>query len=78
MNDGADTLNVQVSGSMDISAGGLTTISNVETGSFTGTGGDDSITLTGAQLNAILIGSSGTISLGAGTDTINLTSTSSI
>ena len=52
-------------------------MSNVDTGNLTGTTGTDSITLTGAQLNAILIGS-GTINLGSGTgDTINLTSTSS-
>ena len=52
-------------------------MSNVDTGNLTGTSGTDSITLTGAQLNAILIGS-GTINLGSGTgDTINLTSTSS-
>ena len=51
-------------------------MSNVETGNLTGTSGTDSITLTGAQLDAILIGSA-TINLGSGTgDTINLTSTS--
>ena len=52
-------------------------MSNIDTGNLTGTSGTDSITLTGAQLNAILTGS-GTINLGSGTgDTINLTSTSS-
>ena len=51
-------------------------ISNVETGNLTGTSGTDTVTLSGAQLDAILIGS-GTINLGTGTgDTINLTSTS--
>jgi hypothetical protein len=40
-----------------------------------GSTGDDTLTLTGAQLDAILIGG-GTINLGSGTDTINLTSTS--
>ena len=52
-------------------------MSNIDTGNLIGTSGTDSITLTGAQLDAILIGS-GTINLGSGTgDTINLTSTSS-
>ena len=70
-----DTLNVVANG--DISQLALATMSNIDTGNLTGTSGTDSITLTGAQLNAILIGS-GTINLGSGTgDTINLTSTSS-
>jgi hypothetical protein len=75
MNDGADVLNVLASG--DISGDvTLPTVSDVETGNLTGTNGSDSVTLTGTQLNAILIGA-GTINLGAGTaDTINLTSTS--
>ena len=75
MNDGTDVLNVVASG--DISSDvHLPTVTDVETGNLTGTAGDDSVTLTGAQLDAILIGS-GTINLGGGTgDTINLTSTS--
>ena len=72
---GTDTLNVVASG--DISPLAHATMSNVETGNLTGTTGTDTMTLTGAQLDAILIGS-GTINLGSGTgDTINLTSTSS-
>ena len=72
---GTDTLNVVASG--DISQLALATMSNIETGNLTGTSGTDTVTLTGAQLNAILIGA-GTINLGSGTgDTINLTSTSS-
>uniref|UniRef100_UPI00313806A2 beta strand repeat-containing protein n=1 Tax=Polaromonas sp. YR568 TaxID=1855301 RepID=UPI00313806A2 len=48
----------------------------ITTGNLTGTVGADTITLTGAQLDAILAGA-GTINLGAGTgDTLNLTSTS--
>ena len=70
---GTNVLNVVASG--DISAGAMPTVSNVTTGNLTGTSGNDSITLTGAQLDAIIIGA-GTINLGAGTDTINLTSTS--
>ena len=72
---GTDTLNVVANG--DISQLALATLSNIDTGNLIGTTGTDSITLTGAQLNAILTGS-GTINLGSGTgDTINLTSTSS-
>ena len=70
---GTNILNVVASG--DISTRTVPTVSNVTTENLTGTGGNDSITLTGAQLDAIIIGS-GTINLGAGTDTINLTSTS--
>ena len=72
----SDTLNVLASGTVTISGGGTPTISNSETGNLTGSGANDSITLTGAQLDAIIIGT-GTINLGLGTDTINLTSTSS-
>ena len=72
--NGTDTLNVVARG--EISQLVLATMSNIDTGNLTGTAGTDSITLTGAQLDAILTGS-GTINLGAGTgDTINLTSTS--
>lgn len=71
---GANVVNVAADG--DISASGMPTVSNVTTGNLTGTGSDDSVTLTGLQLDGILIGS-GTIDLGAGTgDTINLKTTS--
>ena len=70
---GTNVLNVVAGG--DISAATTPTISNVTTGNLAGTSGNDSITLTGAQLDTIIIGG-GTINLGAGTDTINLTSTS--
>ena len=73
LGSGTNVLNVVASG--DISAGTTPTVSNVTTGNLTGTSGNNSITLTGAQLDAIIIGA-GTINLGAGTDTINLTSTS--
>ena len=73
LGSGTNVLNVVASG--DISAGPTPTVSNVTTGNLTGTSGNDTITLTGAQLDAIIIGA-GTINLGTGTDTINLTSTS--
>ncbi len=69
-----DVLNVLANG--NISALAIPAISNVETGNLTGTSGTDTVTLSGTQLDAIIIGS-GTINLGTGTgDTINLTSTS--
>jgi Ca2+-binding RTX toxin-like protein len=73
MVSGTDVLNIIANG--DISAATMATLTNVDTGNLIGTSGNNTITLTGAQLNAIIIGA-GTINLGAGTDTINLTSTS--
>ncbi len=74
---GTDVLNVKVAGTVDISGLGTPAVLNVETGNLTGTSGDDRLTLTGAQLNAILDGPSSKIDLGAGDDdTIYLTSDS--
>jgi hypothetical protein len=71
---GTNVLNVVASD--DISAAGSPTVVNVTTGNLAGTGGDDSVTMTGLQLDNIIIGG-GTIDLGAGNDdTINLKSTS--
>ena len=72
LGSGTNVLNVVASG--NISAAATPTVSNVTTGNLTGTSGNDN-TLAGAQLDAIIIGA-GAINLGAGTDTINLTSTS--
>lgn len=72
---GTNVVNVLANGA-DISASGVPMVDHVDTGNLVGTGGDDSITLTGLQLDHIIVGN-GTIDLGAGThDTINLTSTS--
>ena len=68
---GTDTLNVNVSGTVDISASGTPSLNSVENVNMTGTSGADTIKLTGSQLNAFE-----SINLGAGTDTINITSTS--
>ena len=74
LDDGLDVLNVRVNG--DISTLGVVgSISGVDTGNLIGTNNDDNVKLTGAQLDAILIGSGG-IDLGDGTDTLYLTSTS--
>ena len=70
---GTNVLNVVASG--DIHSLTIPTIGNIATGNLVGTSGDDTVTLTGAQLDAIIIGT-GTINLGGGIDTINLTSTS--
>jgi VCBS repeat-containing protein len=75
---GVNTLNVVASvvGAGNGNPGtGPASISNVTTGNLVGTGGNDTMTASGAQLDAIIIGA-GTIDLGGGTDTINLTSTS--
>ena len=73
---GADVLNVTFSGAVNISAAGTPVVSNVETSNLTGSSGADTLTLTGAQLDAI-IQAAGTIDLAGGsTDTIALTSTS--
>jgi len=71
---GTNTLDTVASG--NISASALPAISNVATGNLAGSTGTDTVTLTGAQLDAMLIGA-GTIDLGAGTgDTITVTTTS--
>jgi len=70
LGSGSNVLNVVASGGHFGRSNA--TVSNVTTGNLTGTSGNE--TLTGAQLDAIIIGA-GTINLGAGTDTINLTST---
>jgi Ca2+-binding RTX toxin-like protein len=73
---GTDILNVKADGDISGSGAPIPTLSNIETGNLIGTSGTDTITLSGGQLDAILIGS-GTIDLGSGSgDTINLTSTS--
>src|SRR6185503_10273879 len=59
LGSGTNVLNVVASG--DISAQPTPTVSNVTTGNLTGTSGNE--TLTGAQLDAIIIGA-GTINLG--------------
>ncbi len=75
LDTGTDVLNVFADNS-DISADGTPAMSGIETGNLVGDGGNNSVTLTGGQLDAILQGS-GTIDLGGGaTDTINITSTS--
>ncbi len=69
---GNNTLNVKVGGSIDISGDGAPVLVGIQNRNLIGSSGDDSITLTGRQLNAF-----NEIDLGAGdADTIKLTSTS--
>jgi hypothetical protein len=70
---GTNTLNVVVSGAATLSS--LPTLTGVQTVNVIGSAGADTLTLTGAQLNA-LISSGATIDLGNGADTLVLTSTS--
>jgi len=72
---GGAVVNVIASAPADITAAGPPVVNNVDTGNLRGTGGDNIITLTGEQLDAIIIGD-GTIDLGDGIDVIRLTSTS--
>ncbi len=73
LHGGSDTLFVRASG--DISGLGVHHARNVETGGLVGTGGADSVTLTGRQLDAILTGAA-SIDLGNGNDTLLLASPS--
>ena len=75
LDGGTDILNVQATGTEDISGGSLPTVSNVETGNLTGSAGADDLTLTAAQLDAIITGA-GTIALDGGTDVIRIDGTS--
>jgi Ca2+-binding RTX toxin-like protein len=74
---GTDNSRVQVNGTVDVTALGTPTVSNAENGFLTGSAGVDIVTMTGAQLDALVYGS-GTIDFGGNTDTLNLTSNSSI
>lgn len=71
---GTDRINVFAAG--DISALGTPVVANVESGYLFGDGSNNDFTVTGAQLDAILIGA-GTIGFGGGSgDILNITSTS--
>ncbi|MEZ5902635.1 MAG: PA14 domain-containing protein [Alphaproteobacteria bacterium] len=72
---GTDTSRVQVSGAVDVTVSGTPTVSNAEHGYLTGSAGADILTITGAQLDALIFGS-GTINFAGGADTLNITSTS--
>jgi Ca2+-binding RTX toxin-like protein len=73
---GTDNSRVQVNGTVDVTALGTPTILNAENGFLTGSAGADTLTISGAQLDALVYGA-GIIDFGNGADTLNLTSTSS-
>ena len=68
---GNDVINVNVTGTTDLSAATFPTITNVEAVNLVGSGGTDSVTLTGAQANIFT-----SVNFNAGSDTRTLTSTS--
>ncbi len=73
---GIDALNVTLGGgAVDLGAGVVLRVRGVETGNLVGTDDADFVTLSGRQLDTILIGLGG-IDLGEGPDTLSLTSAS--
>ncbi|MGE0503572.1 MAG: DUF5801 repeats-in-toxin domain-containing protein [Rhizobiaceae bacterium] len=70
---GSDTLDVNVTGSQDVSLLGITNLTGVESRGMSGSGGDDTLTLTTAQLNAFITGGTTVgINLAGGSDTVTL------
>ncbi len=72
-----DKVNIEVSGNVDFSSFTFPTVTGVGAQNLVGSSSNDTITLTGAQLDAILLGG-GTIDLGGGSNTIKLTSPSAV
>lgn len=75
LNAGVDNSRVQVSGTVNVTALGTPVVTNAENGFLVGSGGNDDVTISGAQLSALIFGA-GNINMGTGFDTINITSTS--
>ena len=73
---GTDNSRANVTGTVDVTALGIpTNINNVENGFLTGSTGNDNLTITGGQLDALIFGA-GIIDFDTGTDVLNITSTS--
>ncbi|MEZ5902633.1 MAG: type I secretion C-terminal target domain-containing protein [Alphaproteobacteria bacterium] len=72
---GGDIIRAQIDGVYDAVANGVPTVTNVEGGYLIGSANADTLTASGAQLDALVYGT-GTINMSANTDVINLTSTS--
>jgi Ca2+-binding RTX toxin-like protein len=70
-----DVLTITISGNVTFPTG-IPTITGVETIKLVGGINNDSVTFTGAELNALLATATNSIDLGGGTDAIYLTSTS--
>ena len=75
LGDGTDTTNIAISGTINVSALGTPTTSNVEIGNLTGSTGNDQLTITGTQFDALVFGG-GILDLDTGTDYIYLNTTS--
>lgn len=73
-----DVLNVNVTGSVDISGGTNPNLTSIDVINVNGTSGFEALTLNGDQLDQLLGSASTTINLGDGFDTIVLTSTSTL
>ena len=73
---GVDNSRINVTGSVDVTALATPTISNTENGFLTGSAGNDTLTITGMQLDDLIFGSGIIDFAGGTTDTINLTATS--
>ncbi len=72
---GVDNSNVQIADTIDVTSLATPVVTNVENGFLLGSAGVDDVTISGAQLDALVFGG-GTIDFDAGTDVLNLTSTS--
>ena len=75
LNGGNDTTRVNITGTVDVTALGTPNVTNVENGFLTGSTSDDDLTISGAQLDALVFGA-GTIDFDTGSDVLNLTLTS--
>ena len=73
---GTDVLDVFVDGTIDVSASVFPGTLTAETKNLTGSAGNDSLTITGGQLNTILLSGSSIIDFAGGSDTLSLTTTS--
>ena len=73
---GTDTLNFFVNGTLDVTASVFPGTLSAEAKNLNGSAGNDDLTITGAQLNTILLSGSSIIDFAGGADTLNLTSTS--
>ncbi len=72
---GTDTSRVNIAGVVDVTALGTPTVNNVENGFLTGSTGDDTLTISGGQLDALIYGG-GILDFDAGTDYVYLNTTS--
>jgi VCBS repeat-containing protein len=77
MGGGSDTMVTIMSGDMDVSAMGIASISGVGMREFHDTTGNDMLTITGAQFDALVSNGYMTLNQG-GNDTLYLTSTSAV